>query len=121
VSSLKPGRYRLMVDANGYAPAIPNGIPSRRRRCRRRSRRGTIEIHAGDKSLVTGTLKGTLKTAAGQPYGFSLFNLDDRIVMSTTVRRIENVAPGTYLLAIDGGDTKTIAVNEGGTAIVQLP
>lgn len=122
VSSLKPGRYRLMVDANGYAPAVLDGIsvPSQTVPVTL-TPGGTIEIHAGEKSLANGTLKGTLKTAAGQPYGFSLFNLDGRIVMSAPVRRIENVAPGTYLLAIDGGDTKTIAVNEGGTAIVQLP
>jgi hypothetical protein len=51
----------------------------------------------------------------------SLFQPDGDFVLSTPVRRLENVAPGSYLLTVDGGDAKAFALQEGGLAVVELP
>jgi large repetitive protein len=122
IPSLKPGRYVLSVDASGYAPATIDGIsvPSQTVPISL-TPGGNVEIHAGPKTLAAGTATGQIRTAGGQPYSFTLFNTDGRITLSTAVRRLDSFAPGSYVLAIDGGTAKSFTVTEGATAIVELP
>lgn len=128
ISSLKPGRYSLIVDASGYAPAVLDGIsvPSQTVPITL-TPGGSIDITAGPKTLASGTAHATLKTAAGVPYPYTVFNLDGRVVVSADgsgqrgFRRIENVAPGSYTLTVDGGASKVFSVAEGGLTPVELP
>lgn len=128
ISSLKPGRYSLIVDASGYAPAVLDGIsvPSQTVPITL-TPGGSIDISAGPKTLATGTARATLKTASGVPYPYTVFNLDGRVAVSADgsgqkgFRRIENVAPGGYTLAVDGGASKVFTVMEGGLTPVELP
>jgi protocatechuate 3,4-dioxygenase beta subunit len=129
IPSLKPGRYSLIVDASGYAPAVLDGVsvPSQTVPVTL-TPGGSIDITAGPKTLATGTAHATLKTAAGAPYPYTVFNIDGRVVVSADgsgqrgFRRIENVAPGSYTLTVDGGGaSKVFSVAEGGLTPVELP
>jgi len=122
IPSLRPGSYTLMADASGYAAvtipsvSVPSGpvtvslTPG-----------GNVEIRSGPKTLAAGTARASLRTASGAPVPISLFNPDGDFVLSTPVRRLENVAPGSYLLTVDGGGAKAFALQEGGLAVVELP
>jgi protocatechuate 3,4-dioxygenase beta subunit len=128
IPSLKPGRYSLIVDASGYAPAVLDGVsvPSQTVPITL-TPGGSIDITAGPKTLAAGTAHATLKTASGTPYPYTAFNIDGRVVVSADgsgqrgFRRIENVAPGSYTLAVDGGASKVFSVAEGGLTPVELP
>jgi len=122
IPSLKPGRYTLVADASGYAavtlegvsvpsPTVPIALTPG----------GTVEIHAGPKTLEKGPAKAQLLTASGLPYRYSIFSLDSSLMLATPVRRLENIAPGNYTLAIDGTAIKAFTVAEGGTTIVETP
>lgn len=123
IPSLKPGVYTLTASASGYAVTTIPGInvpcppvtvsltPG-----------GSAEIHSGPKTLPPGTTaRAQVLTAAGVPYPLSLFSPDGQIAISTPVRRIDNLAPGSYILAVAGGVQQSFSVQEGGLQIVQLP
>ena len=52
---------------------------------------------------------------------YYLFSPDGRINLGTPVRRLPNIAPGSYTLALDGGPAKAFQVMEGGVTVVELP
>jgi protocatechuate 3,4-dioxygenase beta subunit len=122
IPSLKPGVYALTAAASGYAVATIPGInvpcapvtvaltPG-----------GSVEIRSGPKTLAAGTARAQVLTAAGQPYPLSLFSPDGQVALSTSVRRIDNLAPGSYLLAVAGADRTGFSVQEGGLTVVELP
>lgn len=123
IPSLKPGAYTLMASASGYAVTTIPGInvpcppvtvsltPG-----------GSAEIHSGPKTLPPGTTaRAQVLTAAGVPYPLSLFSSGGTIAISTQVRRIDNLAPGSYILAVAGGAQQSFSVQEGGLTVVQLP
>ena len=60
-------------------------------------------------------------TPAGVPYPLNLFSTDGTFAVSTPVRRIDNLAPGGYVLTVTGGSQQSFAVREGGVTIVALP
>ena len=76
---------------------------------------------------MNGILRGTLKTAAGVPYPYTLFATDGRISITadasgqTGFRRLTNLAPGSYILALDSGGGTTFNIAEGGITPVPLP
>jgi hypothetical protein len=50
-----------------------------------------------------------------------IFSPDGLIRLSSPVRRLETVAPGSYVLAVEGGVRKSFEVREGGSTVVGLP
>jgi hypothetical protein len=123
IPSLKPGSYTLTASASGYAVTTIPGInvpcppvtvsltPG-----------GSAEIHSGPKTLPPGTtVRAQVLTSAGSPYPLGLFSPDGTIAISAAVRRIDNLAPGSYVLAVAGGAQQSFSVQEGGLTVVQLP
>lgn len=122
IPSLKPGVYTLTASASGYAvttipgvtvPSAPVTISL--------TPGGSVEIHSGPKTLADGTARMQILTAAGMPYLLNLFTADGTFAVSTPVRRIDNLAPGSYILAVTGGSQQSFAVREGGVTAVTLP
>ncbi len=122
IPSLKPGSYTLMADASGYAAVtVPNvNVPSSPVTVSL-TPGGSLEIHSGPKTLAAGTARVHLRTAAGGPVPLSLFNPTGDIVISTPVRRLENIASGSYVLTVDGGGSNPFSIQEGGLSILSLP
>ncbi len=128
VTSLKPGSYTVYVAGSGYATVTLTGIsvPSQTIPVTL-TPGGTADITVGPKSFVKGVLRGTLRTAAGTPYPYQLFAADGRLVVNADAsgqagfRRLTNLAPGSYVLALDGGGGTTFTINEGGVTPVTLP
>ena len=50
-----------------------------------------------------------------------IYSSDGTIRLSYPVRRLENLAPGSYVFAVDGGARKPFEVREGGSTVVSLP
>jgi protocatechuate 3,4-dioxygenase beta subunit len=123
IPSLPPGTYTVVAGASGYAPARLDGIivPSPSVTIAL-TPGGTIVIQSGAKTLTTGTLSGTITTAAGQPALLSLFDLQGRVAISEPSVSYQHVAPGSYVLSIPSAAvSKSFTVNEGATTTVQLP
>ncbi len=128
VTSLKPGSYTVYASANGYATVTLTGIsvPSQTIPVTL-TPGGAADITVGPKSFVKGVLRGTLRTAAGTPYPYQLFATDGRLTINadasgqTGFRRLSNLAPGSYVLALDGGGGTTFTIAEGGITPVKLP
>ncbi len=128
ITSLKPGGYSLYVNASGYATVVVGSVsvPSQTLPVIL-TPGGTADISVGPKSFVNGVLRGTLRTAAGLPYPYTLFATDGRIAITadassrTGFRRLTNLASGSYVLALDNGGGTTFTVTEGGITPVMLP
>lgn len=122
IPSLKPGRYTVIVDASGYAAQTLDGInvPSPSLPIAL-TPGGSVEIHAGPDTLARSGARLQFLTGAGVPYYFSFFTPDGTMMLGTAIRRIDNFAPGTYLLSVTGGAAKSFTVAEGRTTIVELP
>lgn len=130
IPSLKPGRYALFVDASGYAAVLVDGVSVPAQEVPiALTPGGNVDITVGPKALATGsgTAHATLRTAGGVPYPYTIFNADGRLAISADssgergFRRITNVAPGSYVLSLDGGAGTTFTVAEGGVTPVNLP
>ena len=122
IPSLKPGSYTLMADASGYAAVtVPNvNVPSSPVTVSL-TPGGSLEIRSGPKTLAPGTARVHLRTAAGGPVPLSLFNPTGDVVLSTPVRRLENLAPGSYVLTVEGGGSNPFSIQEGALSILDLP
>lgn len=122
VPGLAPGTYELRADAAGYAPVALRGIavpapalsvsltPG-----------GTLELHCGPETLARPGARARLVGADGQPYFLNIFSSDGVLPLSQPVRQLENVATGSYTLAVEGGPTRQVEIREGGTTQVELP
>ncbi|HTS03234.1 MAG TPA: carboxypeptidase-like regulatory domain-containing protein, partial [Thermoanaerobaculia bacterium] len=127
ITSLKPGGYSLYVGASGYATiTIPSvSVPSQTLPVTL-TPGGSADISVGPKSFVNGIMRGTLQLG-GMPYPYTLYNTDGRLAISadastqTALRRLTNLAPGTYVLTLDGGGGTTFTITEGGITAVTLP
>jgi hypothetical protein len=127
ISSLKPGGYSLYVNASGYATVFvaSASVPSQTLPVTL-TPGGAADITVGPKSFVAGIVRGTLQ-AGGMPYPTSPFNADGRLAITadatgqTGFRRLTNLAPGNYVLTLDGGGGTTFTVTEGGITPVRLP
>ncbi len=118
VPGLPPGTYELRVDGSGYAPAMLRGVavptpalavtltPG-----------GRLEVACGPETLARPDALG----ADGQPYFVNVFSLEGWLPLGQPLRQFENVAPGTYVLAVDGGPTRQVEIREGTTSQVALP
>jgi hypothetical protein len=129
IPSLQPGSYALFVNTSGYATAYLASVsaPSQQPVQVSLTPGGSADISVGPKSFVNGILRGTLKTAAGVPYPYALYATDGRIAITadatgqTGFRRLANLAPGSYILALDNGGGTTFNISEGGITPVPLP
>ena len=55
------------------------------------------------------------------PFPAGPFSADGSFALATPDRRIDHVTPGSYTLVVTGGPSKSVAVTEGGTDLVDLP
>jgi protocatechuate 3,4-dioxygenase beta subunit len=122
IPSLRPGSYTLMADASGYAAVtVPNvSVPSSPVTVSL-TPGGGLEIRSGPKTLAAGTARVHLRTVAGAPVPLSLFNPTGDVAISTPVRRLDNIAPGSYVLTVEGGSASPFSIQEGGLAVLNLP
>ena len=129
IPSLKPGGYAVFVNASGYSTVYLASVsaPSQQPVPITLTPGGSADIAVGPKSFVKGILRGTLKTAAGIPYPYTLFSADGRIAITadaggqTGLRRLANLAPGGYILTLDNGGGTNFNISEGGITPVPLP
>jgi large repetitive protein len=123
IPSLRPGQYEVRIGAGGYAGVTLRGVvvpaptlsvaltPG-----------GTLEIQIGPETAARPGAKARLLDADGRLFWPGTFPPPDySFPLTPPVRRWENVAPGHYTLAVDGGLHPECDVREGGTAIVPLP
>lgn len=122
ISSLRPGRYSLVLGSNGYATQVLDGVvvpgaplpvaltPG-----------GSVEILPGEASRAKGEAK--LLNALGQAYPYrSWGGADGRVALPKAGSELlENLAPGSYTLAVEGVAPKGFTVTEGGRTVVELP
>ncbi|MBL8113362.1 MAG: carboxypeptidase regulatory-like domain-containing protein [Acidobacteria bacterium] len=121
VPSLSPGRYDLVLRAAGFAPAQLRGVsvPSSEIEVAF-TPGGTLEVRPGPETEARLAAGGRvlLFGADGRPYSGSLTG---QIYVRPPVVRVENLAPGSYVLRVEGGTERTLVVKEGGTTPVVLP
>ncbi len=122
IPSLKPGRYAVFLDASGYAPAnLPAvDVPQPALRVAM-TPGGTLEIHAGRETLGKGSASCQVLAADGSPVPLSVFGGDGRFTLVTPVRRLENLAPGSYYLLAGAASPRSFAIAEGRVTLLEVP
>ncbi len=121
IASLRPGRYTLVLGSNGYATQVLEGVvvpgtplpvvltPG-----------GSIEIRPGEASRAKGS--ATLRNALGLPHPYRSWGNEGRVNLPAAGSEVvENLAPGSYTLAVEGVAPKGFTVTEGGRTVVELP
>ncbi|MBK9088757.1 MAG: hypothetical protein IPL90_06800, partial [Holophagales bacterium] len=121
ISSLRPGRYTLVLGSNGYATQVLEGVvvpgaplpvvltPG-----------GSVEIRPGEASRARGN--ATLLNSLGQPHPYRSWGGEGRVTLPAAGNEVlENLAPGSYTLAVEGVAPKGFTVTEGGRTVVELP
>lgn len=120
ISSLRPGRYTLVLGSEGYATQIFVGVvvpgaplpvvltPG-----------GSVEIRPGEASRAKGYAR--LLNVLGQPHPYP-WGFEGRVALPKAGSELlENLAPGSYTLAVEGLAPKGFTVTEGGRTLVELP
>jgi hypothetical protein len=122
VPSLRPGTYEVRAESSGYAtvslPAV--AVPSRTVSLVL-TPGGSLEIQAGPQTLGLPQPTARLLGADGRVHMWNAFTPDGKIRLGGPVRRIENVAPGRYVLEVEGGVRREVAIAEGAPSVVTLP
>ncbi len=121
ISSLRPGRYTLVLGSNGYATLVLDGVvvpgaplpvaltPG-----------GSVEIFPGEASRAKGN--AMLLNSLGQPHPYRSWGGEGRVTLPKAgTELLENLAPGSYTLAVEGVAPKGFTVTEGGRTVVELP
>jgi large repetitive protein len=121
VTSLGPGRYTLAVASTGYATQVFEGIvvpgaplpvaltPG-----------GSVEIRPGEAAREKGV--ASLRDARGQPHPLRTWATEGHVSLPAFGPvLVENLAPGSYTLAVEGVAPKGFTVTEGGRTVVELP
>jgi protocatechuate 3,4-dioxygenase beta subunit len=122
VPSLKPGVYELRAESSGYAPVDRPGVtvPSSTISLVL-TPGGSLDIQAGPQTLALAEASGRLVGADGRVYMWNAFTSDGKIRLTSPLRRIENVVPGRYTFAVEGGVRREVTVTEGGRSVVTVP
>ena len=122
VPSVRPGSYELRVQSSGYAPVVRAGVmvPSSALAFAL-TPGGTLELQVGPQTLALPQPQGRLHRPDGRVYLASIFSTDGVIRLGGPVRRLEHVAPGRYVLAVDGGARRDVEIREGASSVVTLP
>jgi protocatechuate 3,4-dioxygenase beta subunit len=122
VPSLRPGTYEVRAESSGYAtvslPAV--AVPSRTVSLVL-TPGGSLEIQAGPQTLALPQPTARLLGADGRVHMWNAFTPDGKIRLGGPVRRIENVAPGRYVLEVEGSVRREVAIAEGAPSVVTLP
>jgi protocatechuate 3,4-dioxygenase beta subunit len=122
IPALQPGIYQLRASSSGYAPlSLPSITVPASSVSLTFTPGGTVEVHAGPETLGKPEAKGRILYQNESVYLPFIYSTDAEIRFNYPVRRLENVAPGTYVFAVDGGARQPFEVREGGTAVVTLP
>ena len=120
IPSLPPGSYLLAVYASGYAPAILTVTAPAPSVLLPLTVGGGIEIRPGTATLGSGSARAQIVTTGGQPYPFAPFSPEGRLTL-TGVRRLENLAPGAYVLQVEGAEPRPFEVRADALTTVALP
>jgi hypothetical protein len=122
IASLRAGTYQLRADSQGYAPIhVPQVAVPAPAISLVLTPGGTLEIQAGPQTLALQNASARILYPNGAVYFPFLFSPDGLIRLSNPIRRVENVAPGSYVLVAEGGVRKEFEIREGGSAVVTLP
>jgi large repetitive protein len=121
IPSLPPGAYRVAVYASGYAPAILAVTAPAPAVLLPLTVGGGIEIHAGAATLAGGSARAQILTTGGQPYSFAFFSPEGRLTLTAPIRRLENLAPGAYVLQVEGAEPRPFEVRADTLTTVALP
>ena len=82
---------------------------------------GTLEVASGPETLGRPGSRARLIGPDGLPYFVNIFSSEGWLPLGQPLRRFENVAAGTYTLAVDGGASRAVEVREGLTTRAELP
>jgi hypothetical protein len=82
---------------------------------------GTLEVHAGPETLGSPEARARILYPNESVYFPSVYSSDGLIHLAFPVRRIENVTPGSYVFAVEGGARRPFEIREGGSTVVSLP
>ena len=121
VPSLPPGSYGLAVYASGYAPAVLAVTTPAPAVLLPLTVGGGIEIHAGPVTLAHGSARAQILIAGGPPYPFAFFSPEGRLTLTAPIRRLENLAPGAYVLQVEGAEPRPFEVRADTLTTVALP
>jgi hypothetical protein len=122
IPALRPGTYQLRADSPGYAPVnVPQVAVPAPTIPLTLTPGGSLEIQAGPQTLALANASARILYPNGAVYFPFLFSPDGLIRLSNPIRRLENVAPGSYVFAVEGGARKPFDIREGGAAVVSLP
>jgi protocatechuate 3,4-dioxygenase beta subunit len=121
IPSLPPGGYALAVYASGYAPAALAVTTPAPAVLLPLTVGGGIEIHAGPITLAHGSARAQILTSGGQPYPFSFGSPEGRLTLTVPIRRLENLAPGAYVLQVEGAEPRPFEVRADTLTTVVLP
>ncbi len=121
VPSLKPGVYEVRAESSGYAPVSLPGVavPSRMLTLTL-TPGGSLEIRVGEQTLALPQAAARL-LLNGRVYMWNSFTSDGKIRLTSPVRRFDNVAPGRYVLEVEGGVRRDVDIREGMPTTVSLP
>jgi protocatechuate 3,4-dioxygenase beta subunit len=120
ISSLQPGTYKIWVASSGYAlSGIAVSVPGPAAAVRL-TPGGRIIVNAGPKTLALPSPRYKLLMASGEPMP-SVYGSGDTWRRLFSGLEMENIPPGSYTFVIDGGETKSVNVTEGGLTVVDVP
>jgi hypothetical protein len=122
IPSLPPGSYGLAIYASGYAPAILAVTTPAPAVLLPLTVGGGIEIHSGPVTLAHGSARAQIVTGGGGgPYPFSFGSPGGNLNLTVPIRRLENLAPGAYVLQVEGGEPRPFEVRADTLTTVALP
>jgi hypothetical protein len=121
IPSLPPGSYGVAVYASGYAPAILTVTAPAPQVLLPLTVGGAIEIQAGATTLAHGSAAAQILTSGGQPYPYSFGSPQGRLTLSAPRRQLENLAPGAYVLQVEGAEPRPFEVRADTLTTVTLP
>ncbi|MEO8359674.1 MAG: carboxypeptidase-like regulatory domain-containing protein [Vicinamibacteria bacterium] len=121
IPGLPPGSYAVNAQTPGYAPVhIPNVMaPSTVLRLAF-TPGGAVEFRTTEEFLASGAKNGQLISLSGSQIGMGGAG-PNPFRLSRLTQRMENLAPGSYRLTLEGGLDKTFDITEGGLAVVTIP
>lgn len=121
IASLRPGQFSIDFGAGRYATRTYEGVlvpgPPLEASL---TPGGAVEVRSGPASREKGL--ATLLDALGRPHPIRLGVTDGRLTLTAGgIDLVENLAPGSYTLAVEGMEPKAFTVTEGGKTVVVLP